>query len=99
MNIITGGAPKPGSSGQTKSPIKNTPKQPYIENDFGPQDLLEVKTTSKTNYKLGKTTIHQKVGEDFEPDKPIMSGPRDERITSPENRPDLIKSKRKSVSS
>ena len=64
-----------------------------MDNDFGPQDLLEVKTTSKTNYKLGKTTIHQKVGEDFEPDKPIMSGPsfnqKDERITSPETR-DLI---------
>lgn len=63
--------------------------------------MLEVKTTSKTNYKLGKTTIHQKVGEDFEPDKPIMSGPafpqKDDRITSPER--DLMNTKRKSVSS
>ena len=43
------------------------------------------------------------MGEDFEPDKPIMSGPGytqnlDERITSPENR-DLMNTRRKSVSS
>ena len=33
--------------------------------------MIEVKTTN--NYKLGKTTINQRIGEDFEPDKPIIN--------------------------
>tara|TARA_B110000977_G_C10591194_1_gene304434 strand:- start:132 stop:299 length:168 start_codon:yes stop_codon:yes gene_type:complete len=35
------------------------------------KDMIEVKTTN--NYKLGKTTINQRIGEDFEPDKPIIT--------------------------
>ena len=37
------------------------------------KDLIEVKTTSNNNYKIGKTTINQMIGEDYEPDKPIMN--------------------------
>lgn len=33
--------------------------------------MLEVKTSN--GYKLGKTTINSRIGEDFEPDKPIMN--------------------------
>jgi len=36
------------------------------------KDMIEVKTTANS-YKLGKNTINSRVGEDFEPDKPIMS--------------------------
>ena len=36
------------------------------------KDMIEVKTT-KNNYKLGKTTINSRIGEDFEPGKPIMT--------------------------
>ena len=32
-----------------------------------------MKYTSSNNYKLGKTTINQRIGEDFEPDKPIIT--------------------------
>lgn len=32
--------------------------------------MIEVKTTN--NYKIGKQTINQRIGEDFEPDKPII---------------------------
>lgn len=37
------------------------------------KDMIEVKTTTKNNYKLGKSTINQRIGEDFEPDKPIIT--------------------------
>ena len=36
------------------------------------KDLIEVKTAGK-NYKMGKSTINQRIGEDFEPDKPIIN--------------------------
>ena len=36
------------------------------------KDMIEVKTTANS-YKLGKNTINSRVGEDFEPDKPMMS--------------------------
>ena len=36
------------------------------------KDMIEVKTTANS-YKLGKNTINSRVGEDFEPDKPIMT--------------------------
>jgi hypothetical protein len=32
---------------------------------------MEVKTSNQ--YKVGKTTITSRIGEDFEPDKPIIS--------------------------
>lgn len=35
------------------------------------KDMIEVKTTN--NYKIGKQTINQRIGEDFEPDKPIIT--------------------------
>lgn len=35
------------------------------------KDMIEVKTTN--NYKIGKQTINQRIGEDFEPDKPIIA--------------------------
>jgi len=34
------------------------------------KDMIEVKTS--TNYKMGKSTINSRIGEDYEPDKPIM---------------------------
>jgi hypothetical protein len=37
------------------------------------KDMIEVKTTTANSYKLGKNTINSRVGEDFEPDKPMMS--------------------------
>lgn len=36
------------------------------------KDMIEVKTT-KNLHKLGKQTINQRIGEDFEPDKPIVA--------------------------
>jgi len=33
--------------------------------------MIEVKTSN--NYKIGKTTINSRIGEDYEPDKPIMN--------------------------
>ena len=35
------------------------------------KDMIEVKTTN--NYKIGKQPINQRIGEDFEPDKPIIT--------------------------
>jgi len=32
--------------------------------------MIEVKTSN--NYKIGKSTINSRIGEDYEPDKPIM---------------------------
>ena len=34
------------------------------------KDMIEVKTSN--NYKIGKSTINARIGEDYEPDKPIM---------------------------
>ena len=61
--------------------------------------MIEVKTTTKNNYKLGKSTINQRIGEDFEPDKPIIannnfkggSGNADKM-----NSPDIMSTRRKS---
>ena len=33
--------------------------------------MIEVKTSN--NYALGKQTINARIGEDFEPDKPMMN--------------------------
>lgn len=33
--------------------------------------MIEVKTSS--NYKIGRQTINARIGEDFEPDKPIVN--------------------------
>ena len=51
------------SKGEGMSPMNNFTDM---------KDMIEVKTTANS-YKLGKNTINSRVGEDFEPDKPIMS--------------------------
>ena len=35
------------------------------------KDMIEVKTSN--NYKMGKQTINARIGEDFEPEKPIVN--------------------------
>ena len=54
------------------------------------QELLEPVKTSN-NYKSNKTTINQRIGEDFEPDKPIITYNKsvkqdDKQITQEENK-------------
>ena len=34
------------------------------------KDMIEVKTSN--NYKIGKSTINARIGEDYEADKPIL---------------------------
>ena len=35
------------------------------------KDMIEVKTSN--NYNIGKQTINSRIGEDFEPNKPMMN--------------------------
>ena len=35
------------------------------------KDMIEVKTTN--NYKIGKQTINSRIGEDYDPNKPIVN--------------------------
>jgi hypothetical protein len=36
------------------------------------KDMIEVKT-SANSYNIGKNTINARIGEDYEPDKPILN--------------------------
>ena len=66
MNIITGGkTPAPQSSNAqivTKSDGASFNEM---------KDMIEVKTSN--SYKIGKQTINSRIGEDFEPNKPMIN--------------------------
>ena len=40
------------------------------------KDMIEVKTSN--NYQIGKQTINSRIGEDFEPNKPMINYPTGE---------------------
>jgi hypothetical protein len=50
------------SKGEGMSPMNNFTDM---------KDMIEVKTSN--NYNIGKQTINSRIGEDFEPNKPMMN--------------------------
>lgn len=59
-------------TGMTSTMSGGNPPQPMNNEQINNlKDMIEVKTSS--NYKLGKQTINSRIGEDYEPDKPIMN--------------------------
>jgi len=67
MSIITGGV-----GTQIKTPSQEMKQGGATYTDSSLKDMIEVKTSSN-NYKIGKTTINSRIGEDYEPDKPILN--------------------------
>ncbi len=56
-----------GTEGSQKNQNRN------VGGDYSNEvkDMIEVKTSS--SYKIGRQTINARIGEDFEPDKPIVT--------------------------
>ena len=81
MNIITGGkTPVPqGSNPQIISKNEVTSASNFNEM----KDMIEVKTSN--NYQLGKQTINSRIGEDFEPNKPMINYPTGDAAKASQN--------------
>ena len=79
MNIITGGkTPVPqGSNAQIVT------KGDGSANFNDMKDMIEVKTSN--NYQIGKQTINSRMGEDFEPNKPMVNYPNGEGAKASQN--------------
>ena len=71
MSIITGGNSNKAMPQGNPSPGLGPTPGGALSNYTEMKDMIEVKTSN--NYQIGKQTINSRIGEDYEPDKPMMT--------------------------
>lgn len=55
----------------TISPVPGRSGSDINRTEMEMKDMIEVKTTN--NYKIGKQTINSRIGEDYDPNKPMVN--------------------------
>ena len=78
MNIITGGNPSKNHPQINQTGQTNQMRNVHSIDKY--PEMVEVKTSN--NYQLGRQTINNRIGEDFEPNKPIITDQRKQASNS-----------------